>query len=50
MTLSSKSAYGELAFNFKNDSSVSLAFRSEARRILLYNDFNDKSASFDIDG
>ena len=44
-----KSAYGELAFNFKNDSSVSLAFRSEARD-LTYNDFNDKSASFDMMG
>ena len=44
-----KSAYGELAFNFKNDSSVSLAFRSEARD-LTYNDFNDKSTSFDMMG
>ena len=47
--ITTKSAYGELAFNFKNDSSVSLAFRSEARD-LTYNDFNDKSASFDMMG
>ena len=50
MILSSKSVYGELAVNFDNNSTLSFGFRSEARRILLYDDFNNRSASFEIDG
>ena len=44
-----KALYGEFAYNFKNNSSLALAFRSEARDI-TYDDLNDKTASFDIMG
>ena len=44
-----KAAYGEVAYNFRNDSSLSLAFRTEARDI-TYDDFDNPNASFDIMG
>ena len=44
-----KSAYGELAYNFKNNSTLSLALRAEARD-LTYVDFDNTSASFDTMG
>ena len=47
--ITTKSAYGEVAYNLKNDSSLSLAFRSEARD-MTYHDFSDQGASFDIMG
>ena len=47
--ITTKSVYGELAFNFSNDSSLSLALRNE-RRSMSYFDFDDKSNDFDIRG
>ena len=47
--ITSKSVYGELAVNFDNNSTLSFGFRSE-KRDMLYDDFNNRSASFEIDG
>ena len=45
----SKSLYGELAYNFKNSSTLSVGFRHEARDI-DYFDFDNPSASFYLEG
>ena len=47
--ITSKSVYGELAVNFDNNSTLSFGFRSE-KTDMLYDDFNNRSASFEIDG
>ena len=44
-----KAVYGELAYNFKNNSSLALAFRTEARD-MTYDDVDNPDASFDIMG
>ena len=45
--IKTSSVYGELAFNFENDSSLSLALRNE-RRNMTFNDLDDTSNSFKI--
>ena len=45
--INTSSVYGELAFNFNNDSSLSLALRNE-RRNMSYTDYDDKSNDFEI--
>ena len=47
--ITSKSVYGELAVNFDNNSTLAFGFRSE-KTDMLYEDFNNRSASFEIDG
>lgn len=47
--ITTKSVYGELAFNFDNSSTLAFAFRNEARDI-DYFDFENAGASFDLDG
>ena len=44
-----KSLYGELAYNFDNQSTFAVAFRHEARDI-DYFDFENASGSFELDG
>ena len=44
-----KSLYGELAYNFKNSSTLAVGFRHEARDI-DYFDFENASGSFELDG
>ena len=44
-----KSLYGELAYNFYNQSTFAVAFRHEARDI-DYFDFENASGSFELDG
>ena len=47
--ITTKSVYGELAFNFDNSSTLAFAFRNEARDI-DYFDFENAGASFELDG
>ena len=44
-----KSVHGELAYNFKNSSTLAVSFRHEARDI-DYFDFENASGSFELDG
>ena len=47
--ITTKSVYGELAFNFDNSSTLAFAFRNEARDI-DYFDFENAGANFELDG